>query len=121
MSALSRRKGAAFQAELARRWRENGLYPDAHSTQGAQKSGGYKPASDVDGTPFVVEAKHCRAINILAALRQARAAAEAAKDNRTILAVTRYHGTGVADAIVSMSLADFEALIRAQREGWDAP
>lgn len=120
MSALSRRKGAAWQAELARRWRESGLYPDAYSTQGAQKFGPGPKPPDVDGTPWAVECKHTRACNPVAALRQAIAEKEARRDERVPIAVVRPHGEGADGAVVVMRLTDFEGLITARREGWES-
>jgi uncharacterized protein (DUF1786 family) len=121
MSGRSREKGARWQGDLARRWRASGLYPDAYSTQGGQVRRVRPSASDVDGTPWVVEAKHCKLVNIRAALEQAEAAAAADKDNRPVVAVTRYHGTGPDEAVVSMRLTVFEELILALREGFEAP
>lgn len=123
MSSLSRRKGAAWQAELARRWRAIGLYGDAHSTQGAQTRSGRqlgKTPPDVDGTPWWVEAKHRRAADPVGALKQAEREREAAGDERPAIAVVRPHGCGPADAVVAMRLETFERLILAQREGWES-
>jgi len=122
VSALSRRKGSAWQSELARRWRDLGLWPDAASTQGAQTRSGRaigKTPPDVEGTPYWVEAKHTRAPNPIGALRQAERERSAAGDYRPPLAVVRPHGGGPDDAVICMRLVDFEAMILANREGWD--
>lgn len=123
MSSLSRRKGAAWQAALARRWRDLGLYPDAHSTQGAQTRSGRqlgKTPPDVDGTPWWVECKHRRAADPVGALKQAEREQAAAEDARPCIAVVRPHGCGEREAVVAMRLEVFEALILAQREGWES-
>jgi hypothetical protein len=116
VSALSRRKGAAWQAELARRWRENGTFGEAHSTQGAQVRSGRrlgKTPPDIDGTPFWCEAKHTRACNPVGALKQAEAERAFADDPRPAIAVVRPHRTGAAQAVVSMRVETFELLIAA--------
>lgn len=123
MSALSRRKGAVWQAELARRWRDLGLYPDAASSQGAQTRSGRalgKTPPDVDGTPWWVEAKHRRAADPVGALRQAEAERAAAGDERPAIAVVRPHREGPGGAVVCMRIDTFEALMLAQREGWES-
>jgi hypothetical protein len=118
MSALSREKGARWQAELARRWRESGVFPDAHSTQGDQKElrakvRRYPP--DVEGTPFWVEAKHTRAANPVGALRQAERERRAAEDPRPCIAVVKPNGDKLVGPIVVMRLETFEALLRTLR------
>lgn len=122
--STSRRKGAAWQAELAKRWRDTGLYPDAASTQGAQTRSGRqigKTPPDVEGTPFWVEAKHTRAANPVGALRQAERERRAAGDERPCIAVVKPNGDRLVGPVVCMRLEDFEALIRAQREGLESP
>lgn len=119
----SRSKGVRWQSDLARRWRELGLYPDAASTQGEQTRSGRglgKTPPDVEGTPWWVEAKHTRAVNPVGALRQAEKERRAAGDERPCLAVVRPNGDRLVGPVVCMRLVDFEALILAQREGWDA-
>lgn len=112
MSALSRRKGTAWQAKLAKRWRDLGLFPLAYSTQGSQKSGaGPKPA-DIEGTSFAVEAKHRKACAPYQALRQSEDEAEARADWRDAIAVVRPPRAAVEDAVVVMRLSTFEALCR---------
>ncbi len=121
--AGSRRKGAAYERELARRWRDD-LWPDARRGLGqarsgaAWRSGGEVP--DVDGTPFWVEAKRRKRHDVRGAMRQAVAAAAEAGDERAPLVVARWDGDPADDALVCMRLADFEGLIRAQREGFEA-
>jgi hypothetical protein len=121
MGARSRVKGAAWQAELARRWRESGLWPLAASTQGAQtRSGrgiGLTPP-DVEGTPFAVEAKHEKRANPIAALVQSEREAGERGDARPAIAVVRPHGTGADGAVVIMKLPVFELLAEAAQAGF---
>lgn len=120
----ARGKGAAWQAALAQRWRDSGLYPDAASSQGAQTRSGRKLGKtppDVDGTPWWVEAKHTRAANPVGALRQAERERKAADDERPAIAVVKPSGDKLVGPVVCMRLDTFETLIRAQREGWESP
>jgi hypothetical protein len=110
----SRRKGAAWQAELARRWRDLGLWICARSTQGEQRTLGALGA-DVEGTPFAVEAKHRRSAQPIQALRQAEDEAFTRGDERPCIAVVREHGSGAGDAVVCMRLGTFEALAASWR------
>lgn len=124
MSALSRRKGAAFQAGLAKRWRDLGLWICARSTQGEQtrsKRGLGPVPPDIEGTPFAVEAKHRRAPRPLAALEQSEAEALERGDKRPAIAVVRPHGSGPDGAVVVMRLPVFEALCSAATSSytWD--
>jgi hypothetical protein len=114
--ALSRRKGAAWQAELAKRWRDLGLWIAARSTQGEQRAYGALGA-DVEGTPFYVEAKHRRAVQPLQALLQAEDEAFERNDARPCIAVVRPHGTGPDGAVVVMRLGTFEAIA----DSWRGP
>lgn len=118
MSALARRKGRVWQAELAQRWRELGVFPEAHSTQGAQTRSGRqlgKTPPDVEGTPFWVEAKHTRAPNPVGALRQAEREKRAAKDLRPCITVVKPNGDKLVGPVVVMRLETFEALLRTLR------
>lgn len=118
-----RRKGQKWQATLAKRWRDNGLYPDAASTQGAQTRSGRrigKTPPDVEGTPWWVEAKHTRRGNIVGALRQAETERREAGDDRPCIAVVKPDGDKLVGPIVAMRLEDFERLIFAQRNGWES-
>lgn len=115
MSALSRRKGKDWQAALAKRWRDLGLWIAARSSQGEQVRAanlGPKPA-DIEGTPFAIEAKHRRACRPLQALEQSEAEAEARADWRDAIAVCRPHGAAVEESVVVMRLTTFETLARA--------
>lgn len=91
----SRLKGRAFQAEVAKRWRDSGLYPNAASTQGAQvrskRAIGNTPP-DIEGSPYWVECFHGKRPNPIAKLKQAEEEAERASDPRPALAVIRLHG-----------------------------
>ncbi len=125
MSSLSRRKGAAFQAELAKRWRDAGLFPDARSTQGEQKCRREDKPADIEGTPYAVEAKHRRSCRPLQALEQSEAEAEARADWRDAIAVVKPHGAAMEDAVVVMRLSSFETLVSdalclRERYPWEA-
>ncbi len=121
MSKRSRSKGRDYQSELARRWRDSGLYPDAHSTQGSQTKRVGKAPGDIGGTPRVCELKRRKVINVRGALEQAEREAADAGDERTPIAVCRWDGMRAHEAVVALRLCDFERLIQAQRDGWDAP
>lgn len=112
MSALSRRKGAKWQAELAKRWRDLGLWITARSSQGEQKCRREDKPADIEGTPFSVEAKHRRSCRPLQALEQSEAEAEGRADWRDAIAVCRPHGAAIEDAVVVMRLTTFETLAR---------
>lgn len=109
---LSRRKGRAFQAELAKRWRDGGLFPEARSTQGEQKCRRQDKPADIEGTPFAVEAKHRRSCRPLQALVQSEAEAEGRADWRDAIAVVKPNGSAMADCVVVMRLSSFETLVR---------
>ncbi len=97
-----------------------GLWPDAHSTHGSQARRIGKEPSDIGSTPYVVEAKRQKALNVHQALEQAERAADASKDERTPIVVWRRDGSSEGNALVVMRLEAFEALHLAQREGWEA-
>ncbi|RMF57070.1 MAG: hypothetical protein D6746_11615 [Bacteroidetes bacterium] len=92
----SRDKGANFEREMARLFRE--AYPDARRGIGQSRAAGEVP--DVDGTPWWVECKRQKAPNIRAAYRQA----QEATDGRPVLVVTKADRE---DILVTMSWKDF--------------
>jgi hypothetical protein len=103
-----------WQSDLAKRWRTMGLFSAARSTQGEQVRQaklGPRP-SDIEGTPFAVEAKHGGA-SPLAALRQAETEAAARGDVRAPIAVVRPPRAAVEDAVVVLRLREFEELCAA--------
>ncbi len=104
MSALSRRKGAAYERELAKRWRDMALF--VRAARGLVQSRSAREVPDVDGTPYWVEAKRRKVHNLRAAMQQAIAAS----DGRIPLVVARYDGDSADDALVVMRLADWERL-----------
>lgn len=104
LSRRSRRKGAEFERLLASELRPiYGVKVEVKRGIGQTRAGGDCP--DVDGTPWWVEAKHRKAVNIPAALAQA---AEASKGRRPSLAITRANGGPI---VVSMLLTDFKRLV----------
>ena len=116
----SREKGKRFQADLAKRWRDSGLYPDAISTQGSQARKLGAEASDIGHTPWAIEAKDQARPNVWAAMRQLEEAAAKVSDDRPRMVVAHRKGTSHGDSLVCMRLSTFEALMRAHREGYDA-
>ena len=68
IGAHSRRKGAAWERDLARRFRE--AMPGSHARRGIQSRAGDE-CGDVVVPEFWVEAKHHRRTNVRGALRQA--------------------------------------------------
>lgn len=70
----SRRKGAGHEREIAHAFQP--VYPDARRGLGQARAGGEVP--DVDGTPWWIEAKHRRAVNLRTAFAQAKTASETA-------------------------------------------
>ena len=121
MSRLSRNKGRDYQAAIAKRWRDSGLFPDAHSTQGSQARAVGACPVDIDGlAAFAVECKDGQHPRVWAALEQLEAACAKAGDTRTRIVVAHKKGDSQDHSVVAMRLVDFEALIRAQREGWEA-
>lgn len=105
MGLMSRRKGAAYECELAKRWKDSGLWPLAKRGIGQTRAGGEVP--DVEGTPFWVEAKRRKRHNVLAAMKQA----EEASDGRPGLVVARWDGQAADEALVVMRLPTFENLL----------
>ncbi|MGI5865792.1 MAG: hypothetical protein ACOX6T_27560 [Myxococcales bacterium] len=100
--ARSRRKGAAFERELVRRFRE--IMPDAGVRRGLQYRAGQE-ASDVEVPCFWVEAKHHHRTNVRAAMRQA---IDACPPGRWPIAVCKDdHAT----PLVTMQLEDFLELV----------
>lgn len=103
MSAMQRRKGASFERELAARWRDSGLYPDARRNLSQSRSAA-REGGDVLGTPWHVEAKHEARPAPIAALRQGMRDA----GGKPVLVVTNVRGV----LAVTMTLDAFEALVR---------
>lgn len=108
MGALSRRKGAAWERELVRRFRE--VMPGAEVRRGLQSRSG-EEVPDVDCPVFWPEAKRGRQPNVRAALRQAEASAP---KGRIPLAVIR---DDRAEPFVVLGLDDFLELVA---EWWEA-
>jgi len=101
-----RAKGHAFERDIANRFKA--IY-GGRIRRGQQGRDG-ADAPDVMGVPrFWVECKRQIKPNILAALRQAEDAADAAGDPRSCVAVTKGNRDS---AVVTLRLTDFLALIR---------
>ncbi len=66
----ARQKGLDYQAEIAKRWRDSGLFPHAQSGITQARAGSEQP--DITGAgQYWHELKHNKSIAPLAALRQA--------------------------------------------------
>ena len=112
MAINSKRKGARFERELARRLREYG-YDDARRT--AQYCGNTGDASDVVGLPYLhIEAKHVERLNIYDAMAQAKHDAKAGGENR-LPAV--FHKRNNHKILVTMELEDFMTIYREYEMG----
>lgn len=111
--AGARKKGAAYQREIANRWRDSGLWPLAQSSIAQTRGGASEP--DVIGTgEHWHELKHHAKISPLAALRQAEEniagwhKRNGSDTKWTPVAVCRQNRMG---DIVVMRLADYESLV----------
>lgn len=110
MGAMSRRKGATFERELARYLTDNGL--ESKRGIGQARSASEVPDVELDG--YWIEAKRHQRTNPKAALAQA---IEANGDNGTRpVAICRDNGTSMQEATVTMLLDDWIELVRAKRD-----
>jgi hypothetical protein len=100
----SRRKGATYEREIANALKH--LYPNARRGIGQSRNAGEVP--DVDGTPWWIEAKHHKHVNIRKAYAQAVEAS--APGRRNVLVISR--DTGIAPDLVTMSFVQFVALMQ---------
>lgn len=111
MSARQRRKGAAWEREIALYLRSQGL--EAKRGIGQARSASEVP--DVDLPGWWVEAKRHARTNPKAALAQAVADAEEHGGGRVPVAICRDNGTPLEGATVTLRLADWVALVRDRR------
>lgn len=103
----SKQKGARFERELARRFREHG-YDDARRT--AQYCGNTGDASDVIGLPGLhIEAKHQERMSLYDWMAQAKH--DAAEGGENLLPAV-FHKKNRAEVLVTMELDDFMVLYR---------
>jgi hypothetical protein len=100
MGRLSRVKGRAFEQAIARKLRP--LFGSVIK-RGYQTQSG-KAACDVEGSPYWIECKHQKVVNIRAALAQAKTAT----DGRPIVVVAKDNGVR---PIVCMELTDWLELV----------
>lgn len=104
MGRMQRTKGATFERWLANVLRK--LWPLAKRGIGQARSAG--EVADVEGTPYWVEAKHHKVVNIRAAMRQAMEAS----DGRRPIVVSKCNNE---EPLVTMTLDDWVELVeRAQ-------
>jgi len=103
MGRRSQVKGAQYERELAKRWREQELFRNAKRGLGQARG---DSGNDIEGTPYWVQAKQGKAIGLREAMRQAIRDT----DGRTPIVVARYDGDSADDALVVMRLADWERL-----------
>lgn len=99
MGRMQRTKGRVFERWVARVLRP--LFGE-HVKRGFQSRSG-RDAPDVDGTPFHVECKHGKLVNLRAALKQA----QAATDGRPVVVIAKDNRTA---PVVLMLLADWMAM-----------
>ena len=112
MPINSKAKGARFERDLAKKFREHG-YDQARRT--AQYCGNTGDASDVVGLPGLhIEAKHQEAMRLYDWMDQAVRDAKAGGENR-LPAV--FHKKNNADILVTMRLDDFMNLYREWEAG----
>lgn len=105
MTALSRRKGAAFERLVAAALRP--VYPDAE--RGLVQTRDGAECSDVENTPWWIEAKHRNNISLDASIAQA----VKASDGRPVVAITRRTR---GEVLVTMRLDDWLELAAAKRD-----
>ncbi len=101
MGKLSRVKGRAFEQETARKLRP--MFGD-RVKRGFQRRDG-REAPDVDGTPYWIECKHAKCVNVRAAMAQAIAAT----DGRPPVVIAKDNGVRV--PLVVMRLGDWLDLV----------
>lgn len=107
MGARSRRKGAAFEREVANAL--SSVWPAAERGLGQARDA--KGLADVEGTPFHVQCKHGARPNIIAALTQADVDRSAPGDGRPALVVTRRDR---GETLVTMRLVDWLTWVKAE-------
>lgn len=93
---MQRRKGANWERTLANCFKE--VYPEARRGIGQARSA--KEVSDVEGTPYWIEAKCGARPNVRAAIEQAKEAT----DGRTILVIVKFDHE---EPFVVMGFSDF--------------
>jgi len=108
MGSHSRRKGQVYERQVAAKLAE--VYPDA--VRGAQQSRAGDAMADVEGTPWWVECKVGKRLDMVGAMRQA----EEATDGRPVLACVKRNalkGKGGPEEFVCMRWPDFLMLVKA--------
>jgi hypothetical protein len=113
MGARSRRKGAAWEREVAAILRE--AMPGCDAKRGLGQARCAHEVADVDVPGFWIECKRGKRISLTAALRQATEAREAAGATKTAYALVVAKEDRTEPAI-AMQLSDFLELLR---EWWE--
>lgn len=110
----SKQKGARFERQLARIFRDYG-YTDARRT--AQYCGNTGDASDVIGLPGLhIEAKHCEQMRLYEWMAQAKRDAEASGKG---LLPAVFHKKNNAEILVTMELDTYMNLYREWEAGME--
>ncbi len=113
MTVNSKQKGARFERQLARIFRDYG-YRDCRRT--AQYCGNTGDASDVVGLPGIhVEAKHQEKMQLYNWMDQAKRDAKAGGDNLPAV----FHRKNNAEILVTMTLDNWMQLYREYKSGME--
>lgn len=102
MGRMQRRKGASFECAMANALKP--VYPEARRGIGQVRTAG--EVADVEKTPWWIECKHHKVVNIRAAMKQA---AEST-DGRPCVVISRCNDEPV---LVTMRFDDWLALVEA--------
>ena len=101
----SKQKGARYERELAKAFREYGF---EEARRGVQYSGKQGEADDVVGLPFIhIEAKHVERLNLYEAIKQAER--DANEDEMPCV----FHRRNRTKTYVTLGLDDFMTLYKA--------
>ncbi len=111
MGAMSRRKGAKWERDVATTFRERGA---SSAKRGLGQARDGREVADVEGLPWWLECKVGARLNVVAALAQARAAT----DGRVPIVVAKLDRC---EPIVTLSLTDFLDLVYPRATAPDEP
>lgn len=111
LGRLKRRKGQSFEREKARALRC--VYP--HAVRGLGQARAKGEVSDIEKTPWWMELKHHKVVNIRAAMEQALS--DTAKHGQGRRPVVISRNTGRTPDLVTMTFDDWLALV-GEVESW---